>query len=93
MPLPITVETLDLEDVFSFFLDDVNVSIRCRGAMAITLSLPPTVPRISLVILVFFINLALVGGHPTRHVSRGRVNKLILPKVFFLSWSVSSGTL
>lgn len=61
MPFSMVVEACKLGDIFSFLFDDIGVSTRCRGVMVTTLSLPPMVPRISLVVLALFVNLALVG--------------------------------
>ena len=69
----------------SLFFDNVGISTRCKGAMATTPFLTPTMPKTSLVVLILFTSLALVGKFPTRHNSRERVGGLIFPKVLFLA--------
>lgn len=93
MPLPIAVVVLDLENDFSFFLDDIGISTYCREAMAITLSLSPTATKSSLVILVFFTSFVLVGRRLTRHISKGRISRFILLRVFFFGWFMLLRTL
>ena len=91
MPLFFAVEGLDLGDVFFFRLDDIGIDIYCKEVMATTLFSPPTVPRTSLVVLVFFASLALVDGRllevlATKYVSRKSVNRPIssrVPLLFF----------
>ena len=88
MLLLFIVKTLDLEDVFLFFLDNIAVSIHYRGVMAITLSLPPTAPRTSLIVLVFFTSQVLIGRRlleilAIRYVSKRSINRFIPSKVFF----------
>lgn len=86
----IGVEILDLEDVFPFLLDDISISTYYRKVMATTLSLLPTTPKTtSLLILVFFAHLALVDGRLLRmfatiYVSRKGIIRLIPSKVFLL---------
>lgn len=82
------VEILDFRDVFPFFFDNVGVSTHCRRIMATTLFLPLMVLRTSLMVLIFFISLALVGRRllgvlVTRYVSGRSVNRLISFRVFF----------
>lgn len=81
MSLPVTVVTIDLGDIFHFFLDGVGVSICCKGVMATTTFLAAPVPKTSLlVVLVLFTSLALVGERllvlATRCVSEKNVNGL-----------------
>lgn len=57
-----TVVVFDLEHIFFFILYDVGISICCREVIAMTLFLAPMVPKESLVVLVFFASLALMGG-------------------------------
>lgn len=57
--------------------------------MVATLFLPPTVPKTSLIVLVFFASLILVDGRllgvlTTRYVSRRSVSRIILPRVLLL---------
>ena len=84
MALLSAMEAFNMEDVF-FFLLRSNVDTCRRGVLVSSPSLFTTVPRTSLVVLVFF----LVGGGcllPTRYISREDVDELILPRVliFFL---------
>lgn len=91
MSLLVTVEALDLGNIFHFFFDGVGVSthgvsIRCRRVVAIT-SLVILAPKTSLV-LVFLATVALVGRRllvlATRRISKRDVSRLNLFKVFFL---------
>ena len=89
MLLFFAVELLDVGDVFLFFFDDVGVGTSYKKVMATTLFLPPTTLRNSLLVLVFFASLALVGGKflevlVTRYVNGRSVNRLIFSRVFFL---------
>ena len=77
-------EALDLGDVSLIFLDNVGVSTRYKGVMATTLSLSFVASGTSLVILVLLVSLALIGGLPTRRVSRGKISGFSLSEVFFL---------
>lgn len=61
MPLAMTVEALDLRDVFLFFLDNIGISTYYKEIMAMTLSLVFLAPRISLVVLVFLAILTLIS--------------------------------
>lgn len=79
------VIVLDLEDVFPFFLNDISVSTYCKEAIATTLSLSPMAPRTSLVIMVLFTGLVLIGELSTRHINRGGISRLILFRVLFLA--------
>ena len=56
-----TIKALNLEDVFPFFFNDIGINTHYGKVMAMTLLLPPTVSGISLMVLVFFTSLALVG--------------------------------
>ena len=85
------VVTLDLEDIFHFFLNGAGINTSCKGVVTTTLSPLAllTLRTFLLVILVLF----WVGGGSllskkwlllTKCVSRGRVSRLILSKVFLL---------
>ena len=70
-----------------FFLFDKNVDIYYRKVLALTLFLSTTTLRTYLVILVFFVSLALVDEKlllPIKYVSRGDVSRLIFFKVLIL---------
>lgn len=61
--------------------------------MAMTMALPPTVSKISLVVLVFFTGLVQVDRRllrllPTKYICKKSVNRLILIGIFFLCKSV-----
>ena len=97
MAFPSAEETFDVREVL-FFLLGKGVDTCSRGILASTLSSSTTAPRTSLVVLVLFVGLALVGGRlllPTRYVSRGGISGFILPGVLILllRWSVTSETL
>lgn len=84
------IKARDLEDVFLFLFDDISISTRYKRVMATTLPLPSTVPNTSLVVLVFFISLALVGGRllgmlATKYINKNSINGLILPRILFFS--------
>ena len=71
----------NLEDVFLVFLDSVDISIHCRGVMALTTPSTPSTPKTSLLmILVFCANLALMGRRllvlTTRCINKISVNRL-----------------
>lgn len=78
-----------MRDVFSFLLVDIGVETRCREVMTITLSSPPTTPNISLVVLILFTSLGLVGGRllgvfATRNVSKRSISRLIPSRVLLV---------
>ena len=75
MPLPIADIALDLGNVLLFFFKN-DIHIRGREVVAMTLSLSSAVPKTLLMVLVFFAGLALMGGLPTRHVNREKINGL-----------------
>lgn len=61
MPFPIAVIAFNLEDVFSFFLDGIGVSIYYRRVIVTTLFSSPTALKTTfLVVLIFFASLVLV---------------------------------
>ena len=88
MPLSMTVEALDLEDVFPFLFDGIDIGTCCRGVVTTTLFLAPSTPRISLIVLVFLAILAPVGKRllvlVTGYVSKNSISRLSLFRVFFL---------
>lgn len=91
-------EALNLRDDLFFPLNAIN--IYCKGVVGAILFLLATVPKIFLIVLIFFIGLTLVdkrllGVLLTRHISIGRVNRLILSKVLVLlfSWLILLETL
>lgn len=53
------VETLNMRDLLPFPLDAIDTSY--KGVMVVTLFLPTMAPKTSLVVLVLFAGLALVG--------------------------------
>lgn len=83
------IEVFDLRDVFSFLLNDINVSTYCRGVMITTLSLSPVVLKTtSLAVLVFFANFTLVDGRllrvlATNYISGRGIRRQIFFRVFF----------
>ena len=85
MLFSMTVEILDLRDIFPFFLDDVGVSTHCKRVMAITPSISLT-SKTSLVVLFLFASLALVDRRllvlATKYISGKSVSGLNLSKVF-----------
>ena len=50
----------DLRDIFNFVFDSISISTRCRGAVAMTISLTTLTPKTSLV-LILLTSLVLVG--------------------------------
>lgn len=86
MPLLIVVKILNLGNIFPFFLDDIGVSIRCRQIMTTTLFLPPTTPKTSLMLLVFFVSLTLMERRlwvlATRYVNRKSISRFSFLKSF-----------
>ena len=81
------VKTLDIRDVFLFSLD--TIEIYCRGVIDVTLLLPTTTPKISLVVIVFFTRLALMSERLLEiflfgHISIRKVSRLILLRVLDL---------
>lgn len=83
-----TVEVLDLGDVFPFLLDNVSVSIYCKKVMIMIQILFPTFTKTTfLAILFFFASLVLLGRRllgvlATKYVSGRAVSRLISSKVF-----------
>lgn len=88
MPFFMTVEALNLEDIFLFLFDSLSMSKYCRRDITITLSLAFLVPRTFLVVLVFLASLALVDRRllvlATRYVSKRNISKLSLSGVLLL---------
>lgn len=83
MPFPITGIILYLDNALPFFFrNDINTYK--RGVVAMTLSLSFAAPGTLLVLLVFYVNLALIGGLLSRHVSGGRISGFSFSRVFFL---------
>ena len=88
----------DLSNVLSFLLRN-NIDTYGRKVEALTLYLFFAALETSLVILVFLINLVLIGlalisGLSTRYVSKKRISGLNLSGVllFFLTGPIFSGT-
>lgn len=80
------VEMFDVGDILLFILNDVGTY--CKKVIAAILSLPATALRNSLVILGFFIGLALVseillGMLLIRYINKRSISRLILSRVFF----------
>ena len=78
-----------MEDIFFYFLDDIGINNCYKGVMAATFFLPFIMPRIFLVVLVFYASLTLVdrrllGVLATKYVSGKSVSGLISSGVFFL---------
>lgn len=84
------VEAFDVRNVFFFFLGN-DINTYCRKVVAVILFAPLTIPKIFMVVLVFFIAFALVGKRLlglflTRYVSKEGVSKLIFSDVFIFSF-------
>lgn len=99
MPLLFIVEVLNLEDVFPVFFDGIGISTHCKKVMATNLFLLPIAPRISLVVLVLYTSLALVGERllgmlAIRYVKKKSVSEFILSRVllFFVCRPLPFGT-
>lgn len=78
---------LNLEDVFLFFFDNVGVCTCYRRVLATTL-LALLVPKTSLVVLVFFASLALMGGRLLVLAIAERVSVDLVFLKFFSSFFV-----
>lgn len=91
------VKVLDLEDVFSFFFNDINIDTYYRKVIAIT-PLALSTPKTFLMVLVFLASLALISGRllvfATNYVINKNVNRLSLFGVllFFLCRLISLKT-
>lgn len=88
------VKVFNIRNVFFFFFRN-DIDTYYRRVMATTLFLSSASPKIFLVILIFFVDLALIGElFSTRYVYKKRINRLVLPKVFILlfCWSISIET-
>ena len=86
MPFSIAGIALDLDNVFPFLLKN-NIDTHGMGVGATTLSPSSAVPRISLVVLVLLVGLALVGELLTKHVNKGKISGLSPFEVLFLLFS------
>lgn len=88
------VLTLDLRDVFLFFFRN-NINSCDRGVVANTLFLYFAALETSLVVLVLFTGLVLIGGLSTKHVKREKISEFNLSEVFlpFFCRLISLGTL
>lgn len=78
-----------------FFLSRDNINICCKYVLVLTLFLFIMVPRISLVVIVFFVGLMSRRLlFPTRYISERSVSRLIFSGVLILNfcWSVTSKT-
>ena len=100
MSLPVAIVAFNLEDIFHFLLDNIEIRIRYREIGATTTPAALFMSKISLlVVLVFLASLALVDGRllvpTTRYVSKKKISGLSLSRVFFLLFCrlVPSGTL
>lgn len=85
MLFPLTIVVLDLEDIFHFFYNSAGVNIHDKGVAALSLSF--AVLRTLLVVLVFFIGLALIGlalmgGLPTGTSAEGKLVDLVFSESF-----------
>lgn len=81
------VKVLNMGNIFFFSLDTINTY--CKGVMVVTMFLSTMILKISLMVLVFFAGLVLMGRRLlrvllTRCISKRSVNGLILPKIFLL---------
>lgn len=86
MTFLLTVEVFDLRDII-FLLVRNNISTSNKEVVAVTLFLYSTILRISLIVLIFFYSLALVGRLlSTRYVSKKKSVDLLfsefLPSFF-----------
>lgn len=77
-----------MRDIFFFYLRN-NINTCQKEVIVATFSLPPMTPKTSLVVLVLFVYLALVGKKLlellfTKYISKKSVNKLIFLKVIIL---------
>lgn len=84
-------KALNVGNVIFFFFDN-DIETYYREVLAMTLFLLIITLKTFLVVLVFF--MVLVGRKllfPTRYVSKGGVNRFIVPKVliFILSWLIA----
>lgn len=80
------VKVFDLEKIFFF---ENNVDIYYRKVVVATLFSLFTLPKTSLVVLVFFVDLVLADRRllrllPTKYISRESVSGFIFSKVFIL---------
>lgn len=80
----LAVEAFNPGDVIFFFFRN-NVGTYDKEVIAATLFLSSAVQKVSIIVLIFFISLVLIDElFFVRYVSRGKVGRLILPKVFIL---------
>ena len=87
MTFSLSIEALNVEDDFFLLFDTIDICY--RWVVGATLFLPAMMPKIFLVILVFFTGLILVGKRllrvfSIRYVSIGRVSVFIFPEIFVL---------
>lgn len=80
MPFSSIVKAFNLRDIFYFFFD--NVGTCGKGVRAITLSLFLTLET-SLVVMIFFDELTLVGGKLLRKFFTGYVSRKSVSRLFF----------
>lgn len=95
MTILLIVQAFNLEDVFFFFFEN-NDNICGRRIIVATFLLSSAVLEIFLVVLILFVNLALVNSfYFTRYVSKRKISELIFPGVIILlsHWSVFLETL
>ena len=86
---PLAVKAFNLGDIFFFYRNYVGTY--SKKIMAKTLFLSFAILKISLIILIFFIDLASVDElFFTKYVNKGRVSRHVFFKVFifFFCWSI-----
>lgn len=88
MFLSIVVKIFNLEDIVSLLLNDIGICTYCKEVITTILSLTPSVPRTSLVVLVFLVNLALMDERllifVTRFISGSSVSELSFSRFLLL---------
>lgn len=77
MPFSRIVEVLNLQDIFSFFLDSICISNFLKEVITTTLFLGALAMRTSLVVLVVLASLALVGRRLLLFITRYINEKII----------------
>lgn len=91
MTFPVTIEVINLEDIFHSFFYGIGISIHYKKVLT-TISLAPLVLRISLMVLVLLASLALVGEKLpmliTKYVSGRNINRFGFSEVLLLFFVV-----
>ena len=77
-------KALDLGDIFFVSLDGIDAHCRRVVAMTRSLSLSYTASATLLMILIFFVRLALMSRLLMRRINKGRISGLSLFEVFLL---------